>query len=114
MEIVRHETNERLSRVVEYGDTIYFCGHVGTGKTVTEQAKSLFARYDELFEKYGTDKQHMLSAAVYLSDISFKTEFDAVWAEWVDMGTAPTRHCVEARLGSPEYFAEVIITAAKK
>ena len=113
MEIKRHESGSRLSTAVEYGGIIYFSGLVGKGDTMTEQAKSILTRFEELFHKYGTDKEHMLTAAVFLSDISQKPDFDAVWCSWIIEGSAPTRYCVEAGLGTG-VLAEVVITAVKK
>ena len=114
MEIKRYDTSATMSRVTEVGDILYFSGHVASkGETMTEQAEALFARYDELFAQFGTDKDHMVMATIYMPDISKKPEFNAVWDKWIDEGCAPARVCVEAGLGDTPYMMEVSVIAVK-
>ena len=54
----------------------------------------------------------MLTAAVFISNMEQKPDFDAVWSSWIIEGFAPTRYCVEAGLGAG-VLAEVAITAVK-
>ena len=68
----------------------------------------------ELFERFGTDKDHMVMATIYMPDISQKEAFNKVWDQWIDEGCAPARVCVEAGLGQTPYRMEVSVIAAKK
>ena len=83
------------------------------GETMTQQAEALFARFDELFAQFGTDKDHMVMATIYMPDISKKPEFNAVWDRWITQGCAPARVCVEAGLGETPYMMEISVIAVK-
>ena len=39
-------------------------------------------------------------------------EMNAVWDAWVEPGHAPARACGEAKLATPDYKVEFIVTAA--
>ena len=114
MEIKRYDTTATMSRVTEAGGFLYFSGHVASkGETMTQQAEALFARFDELFAQFGTDKDHMVMATIYMPDISKKPEFNAVWDRWITQGCAPARVCVEAGLWETPYMMEISVIAVK-
>ena len=114
MEIKRYDTTATMSRVTEYDGVLYFCGHVAArGETVEEQAEALFARFDELFAQFGTDKDHMLMATIYMPDIRDKEAFNRVWDKWITKGCAPARVCVQAGLGDTPYHMEISVIAVK-
>lgn len=115
MDIKRYDTDATMSRVTEAGGFLFFSGHVASkGETMSEQAHALFARLDELFERFGTDKNHLVMATIYMPDMGQKAEFNAVWNEWIDRGCAPSRVCVEAGLGDTPYRMEISVIAVKK
>jgi len=114
MEILRYDTDATMSRVTEVNGLLFFSGHVAAkGKTTEEQANALFARLDQLFAQFGTDKDHMVMATIYMPDIAEKKAFNAVWEKWITPGCAPARVCVEAGLGNTPYKMEVSVIAAK-
>lgn len=114
MEIKRYDTNARMSRVVVHNGVAYFCGHVASPEHqgVAAQTKALLARMEELLEQFGSDKHHMLTATIYMKDISKAPEMNQVWDAWVPEGTAPARCCVQAPLAGDEYELEIVWTAA--
>lgn len=114
LEILRHDVGPRMSRVVEYDNVLYFSGHAGEGGNIQDQTHSLLRKYETLLLKNGSDKKHILTAAVYLSDISKKSEFDGVWDQWIEHDYTPSRCCVESKLSSPDLLVEIVITAVKK
>ena len=69
---------------------------------------------DTLLEQAGSDREHMLSATVYLRDMKDFAAMNAVWDAWVPEGHAPARACVEARMARPELLVEVSVIAALK
>ena len=109
--IERIEPGKTMSRAVIHNGLIYFGGHVSGGKqpTMKEQATALLARYDELLQQYGSDKSHILSAEIYVTDMKLKSEFNEVWDKWIPEGCAPRRVCVEVGLDEG-YLVEVTIT----
>ena len=115
MEIKRYDVGATMSRVTEANGFLFFSGHVAAkGESMEEQAQVLFARLDELFELFGTDKDHMVMTTIYMPDISQKEAFNKVWDQWIDEGCAPARVCVEAGLGQTPYRMEISVIAAKK
>ena len=112
--IERKHTNARMSQIVMHGDTVYLAGQVGTpGASVEQQTRDCLDAVDRLLAEAGSDKAHMLQAIIWMADMADFAEMNAVWDAWVPEGAAPVRACGEARLATPEYLVEVIITAAK-
>ena len=117
MAITRINTNQRLSQVVVHGDTVYISGQVAVanrGKSITEQTTEILGAVEKYLADTGSDKNHMLSATVWLSDMSHYDEFNKVWDAWVPQGQAPSRACVEAKLVFPDFNVEVAVVAAVK
>ena len=113
-EITRHHTGPRMSQIVTHGDTIYLAGQVGTaGATVTQQTSDCLANIDRLLSEVGSDKTRILQATIWLANMDDFAEMNAVWDAWVPEGNTPARACGEAKLATPDYLVEFLITAAK-
>lgn len=115
-EIKRIQVGPRMSQAVIHGDTVYLAGQVASeapGKSVAEQTKDIVGRIDKLLAEAGTDKTKLLSATVWLTDISTFAEMNSVWDAWVSPGNTPGRACVEAKLAAPEYTVEIAVIAAR-
>ncbi|MCZ4280562.1 RidA family protein [Kiloniella laminariae] len=113
-EITRFETGPRMSQAVVHGNTVYLAGQVGTaGASVAEQTKVILENIDRLLATVGSDKTKILQAIIWLDDMKHFQEMNAVWDGWVPAGHSPARATGEARLATPEYNVEIIITAAK-
>ena len=110
--IERQETAQRMSKIVKHNGTVYLCGQVGAGDTVTEQTQDCLARVDALLEQAGSSRDQILQAIIWVSDMAHFAEMNAVWDAWVPKGHAPARACGEAKLARPELKVEVIVTAA--
>ena len=116
MTIERKEVGARMSQVVVHGGTVYLAGvvaHASKGKSVTEQTKEILATIDKHLASAGTDKSKLLSANIWITDMAKFAEMNAVWDAWVSPGNTPARACVEAKLASPDYHVEIMVTAAK-
>ena len=112
-DIKRIETGNRMSMAVVHNGTVYLAGQVGKpGESVTDQTREVLAQVDRLLAEAGTDKTRILSAQIWLADISTFAEMNAVWDAWLPAGCAPARACVQARLAKPEYRVEMALTAA--
>lgn len=116
MAIERKQVGPRMSGAVVHGNTVYLAGqvaHKAAGKSVTEQTKEILATIDALLAECGTSKQNILSANIWLSDMSTFAEMNAVWDAWVDPQNTPGRATCEARMAFPDVFVEIIAIAAK-
>jgi enamine deaminase RidA (YjgF/YER057c/UK114 family) len=116
MAIERKQVGPRMSGAVVHGNTVYLAGqvaHKAAGKSVTEQTQEILASIDALLAECGTSKQNILSANIWLSDMSTFAEMNAVWDGWVLAGHTPARATVEAKLAAPQYTVEIMVVAAK-
>jgi enamine deaminase RidA (YjgF/YER057c/UK114 family) len=116
MTIERQEIGQRMSRIVKHNGTIYLCGQVAADANagIAEQTQTMLDKVEALLEQAGSDKEHILSATVYIRDMKDFAAMNAVWDAWVPEGHAPARACVEARMARPELLVEVSVIAAEK
>ncbi len=116
MGITRLETKARMSRIVKHNGTIYLCGQVCKDATrgITEQTSSMLEKVDELLEQAGSDREHILSATIYVSDMKYFADMNTVWDNWVPEGHAPARACVEAKMARDVLLVEISVVAAEK
>ena len=112
MSIKRIDAGARMSGAVIHGNTVYLAGQVGEGATVTDQCKDALGEVDRLLAAAGSDKSKILQAIIWLADMADFAEMNSVWDKWVDGPNAPARATGEAKLATPEYKVEIIITAA--
>jgi enamine deaminase RidA (YjgF/YER057c/UK114 family) len=80
--------------------------------SVYEQAVKVLARIDESLALCGTDKSRILSAMIYLNDVTQKRELNRAWDEWVDPNNPPMRACVGVDI-EPPHLVEILVTATK-
>lgn len=116
MSITRIETNQCTSRIVIHNDTVYLCGQVAADASadIQEQTQTMLDKVDALLEQAGSDREHMLSATLYLRDMKDFAAMNEIWNAWVPTGHAPARACVEARMARAELLVEISVTAAVK
>lgn len=112
MSIKRIQPGPRMSQAVVHDGTVYLAGQVADGADVKEQTRGILARIDELLAAAGSDKTKLLSATVWLVDISTWSEMNEIWDDWVDPDHAPARAAIEAKLAVPKYLVEIGIIAA--
>ncbi len=115
MEIKRFEGTGRMSRVVEHNNTLYLCGQTcgDENADIQEQTKVVLQKIEDLLEKYGSDKKHILSVTVYIRDMKDFAKMNEVWDAWVVDGFEPARACVEARMARDTILVEMSVIAAK-
>ena len=115
MNIRRFQTGNRMSQAVAHGDTLYTAGQVAVnsgGAGVAAQTEEILATIDGLLADAGTDKSRLISATIWLANMSDFAELNEVWDAWVAPGAAPCRACVEARLAAPQFTVEIAVIAA--
>jgi len=116
MTITRMDSTPRMSRIVEHNGTIYLCGQTAkdASKDIKEQTVTTLEKVEELLEKAGSDKKHILSVTIYVRDMKDFSAMNEVWDAWVEEGHQPARACVEARIARPDLLVEMSVIAAKK
>jgi len=104
-----------MSRAVVYNGILHLCEtpkDLKGGEDIFEQTRAVLNQIDDLLEKYGSSKEQVLTAVIYLKDISMWADYNTVWDEWVTPGNEPLRTTVEAALARDNLLIEVVVTAA--
>ncbi|MGK9052795.1 RidA family protein [Neorhizobium sp. CSC1952] len=115
--IKRHRKHRIMHGAVEHNGVLYLGGHAAGDISVgmKEQTQQTCAKLDEVLAECGSDKKHILSARIYLSDMSRKEEMNEAWLEWIDGDDLPSRATIGvADLGDPKRLIEIVLIAAKK
>ncbi len=113
MSIRRLHPGPRMSQAVIHNGTVYLAGQVGTpGADVASQTRDCLDAIDALLEEAGTNKSKLLQVIIWLADMADFQDMNAVYDAWVDPANPAARACGEAKLATPDYKVEFIVTAA--
>ena len=114
MAIQRYEGNGRMSKAVVFNNTIYLCGQTCDEGNIKEQTATVLAKVEDLLNKYGSDKENILSITIYVKDMKDFADMNAVYDAWVAKGHEPARACVEAKMARENLLVEMSVVAAVK
>lgn len=116
MDIKRYGSNGRYSSAVVHNNVLYLCGQTCDEEImdVKFQTQVVLKQIDQLLNSHGSDKEHVLSATIYLKHIKYYDAMNEVWDAWVTEGHEPARACVEAKLADESILVEISIIAAIK
>lgn len=103
-----------MSRVVKHNGVAYLAGMTAQDASLDfeGQMKQVLAKADASLALAGTDKSRLLTATVWLSDMSHFAEMNAMWEAWIDLSNPPSRATAECRLARPTLLVEILFTAA--
>lgn len=106
-----------MSQAVIHNKTVYLAGQVAEnprGAGVAAQTKGILAGIDALLARALTDKSHLLSATIWLTDMATFDEMNKVWESWVVPGATPARATeLSPKLAGPDYKIEISVIAAQ-
>lgn len=113
---------ERFGQGVRYHDAVccngflFLSGLTDTdaGASIEEQAEGVLKKADVMLQKYGSDKDHILRAEVFVRNQEDVAGFNAVWDRWIHRETAPARYLAVSQLGREAILIEVVLTAVVK
>lgn len=103
-----------------HGSVVYLSGvtaqadgsPISENDSVAEQTRRVLAVIDKRLAAAGTDKSRILSAQVWLKDITRDFQpMNGAWNEWVSTDK-PVRATVEAKLAKPAMLVEIQVFAA--
>ncbi len=114
MEIERIQPGEWNSRAVVHENLVFLSGIVADEKTlaIKQQTEQVLAKIDGFLAVAGTDKTRLLSATVYMADLSQKDAMNEVWMAWLDKADLPARAAVGVQL-TPGTLVEIMVCATK-
>ena len=114
MKIQRFEGSGRMSKVVVHNNTLYLSGQVHAEGDIKTQTAEVLTKIEDLLNKYGSDKNHILSTTIYIKDMKDFADMNSVWDSWVEDGFEPARACVEAKMARECLLVEMSVVAATK
>lgn len=114
MSIQRFEGNGRMSNVVINNNVMYLSGQVCAEGDIKEQTAGVLEKVENLLNKYGSDKEHILSVTIYLKDMKDFADMNSVYDAWTVNGYEPARACVEAKMAREQLLVEMSVVAAVK
>jgi enamine deaminase RidA (YjgF/YER057c/UK114 family) len=114
MSITHIDSGIRMSQIVIHNDTVYLSGEVAddTSADMKGQTAEVLASIDRTLAQAGTSKENLLSAQIWLPDITEIADMNEVWDAWVVPGRPPVRVCVQSTLGNPDWKVEIMVIAA--
>lgn len=81
------------------------------GLSAAEQARQLVVKVDKKLELIGLTRSDIIFVQLILADIADVAAVNAVWDDWIDPASPPTRACIGAALADPAMKVEFIIQA---
>jgi enamine deaminase RidA (YjgF/YER057c/UK114 family) len=76
------------------------------------QTRQVLAKAEAKLAAAGTDKSRLLSATVWLRDMSDFDGMNSAWESWIDPRNPPARATAECGLARKDIRVEIIFTAA--
>ena len=113
--IERLHVGPRLSEVAIHKGTVYLAGQIAEHRKADAfaQTQEVLGHVERLLGEAKSDKRHILSATVYLSNMKNYTEMNRAWDAWVEPGATPPRATIEAKLARSDCLVEIQIVAAQ-
>lgn len=73
-----------MHRAVRTGDLVFLGGSIAddTSVSMAEQTKNILGKMEGFLTEAGSDRRHVVSATIFVTDLSKKKEMDAVWTEF--------------------------------
>ena len=114
--IERIDAGPRMSEACIHNGIAYLAGQIPLtpDADIETQTREVLAEIDDLLAKCGSSKTRILRAQIWLADMVDFPAMNEVWDAWVAPGNAPARATGEAKLATPDYLVEIIITAVQK
>jgi enamine deaminase RidA (YjgF/YER057c/UK114 family) len=114
MTIERNQKTPIMHRFVAHGGVVHFGGVLAGDLSVgmEEQTRQVTRRLDELLAAAGTDRTRILSAMLYITDMSQKAAMNKAWTEWIPEDHLPARATIGVSDLGENVLIEVVITAA--
>lgn len=112
-QIRRIEPGSRMSQAVVANGFVFLAGQVAPDPSadVAGQTRQVLAEIDRLLALAGTHKEKLVSATIYLADVSTFAEMNREWEAWVAPDGKPARATIEAKMVAPEYKVEIQVVA---
>ncbi|MEH6717800.1 MAG: RidA family protein [Aurantimonas endophytica] len=104
-----------MHRMVEHNGVIYVGGLVADDRSQSMggQTAQICEKLEKLLVEAGSDKTRLLSAMLYITDMSQKGEMNEAWTNWLAADDLPTRATIGIADLGEDVLIEVVVTAAR-
>jgi enamine deaminase RidA (YjgF/YER057c/UK114 family) len=105
-----------MHRIVEHNGVVYFGGVLAdnlNGVSMGSQTTQICAKLDKLLAHVGSDKSKLISATLFITDMSQKQEMNEAWTSWLEAQDLPTRATIGVSDLGQDALIEVVVTAVK-
>lgn len=112
--IKRSGNYEILHEVVEHNGVLHFAGVVSEDTTLdmAGQMRDVTKQIDTLLAAHGSDRNRLLSALIFITDMRLKPEMNKVWSSWLAREHMPTRATIGVNDLGEGVLLEIVVTAA--
>ena len=109
MSIQRINIGTHKSDVVVANGFVFVSGITAKDRNadVRGQTREILSTIEGLIRQAGTDKSKIVSANIWLQDVSHYTAINEIWNAWLTPGHPPVRACVGATLAIPGLLIEI-------
>ena len=109
----RHQQTPIFHRVVEHGDVLYFSGVVAddVSQDMKGQTAQICQKLDRLLGEVGSSKDKLLTATLFVTDMSQKPGMNEAWTAWIPAESLPTRATLGVADLGKDVLIEVVISA---
>ncbi len=116
MQVMRYHVGSRLAEIAVHRGTVYLAGQIAekVDQNIKGQTAEVLGHIDRLLAEVNSDKAHLLSVQIFLSDLAHFPAMNEVWDAWVVPEATPPRATVEAKLADPRCLVEIVVTAAQR
>jgi len=113
MDIKRYKTSPRMSKAVINNGIAYLCGQVAGNyiDNIEDQTKKTLKNVENILHEIGSNKDHILSAQVFLARREDVGGMNKVWIEFINEEHAPARATVCVDFPNPDILVEIVVTA---
>lgn len=111
----RHMQTKIFHRVVEHNGVLYFSGIVADdlSQPMKGQTEQICAKLDELLGEVGSSKEKLLTATLFITDMSQKPGMNEAWTSWIPAEALPTRATLGVADLGENVLIEVVVSAYK-
>ncbi|WP_266065379.1 RidA family protein [Brucella intermedia] len=115
MAVKRHVQTPIMHRVVEAGGLVFIGGTTADDKSadIRGQTSQILSKLENLLQQGGSDRNHVVQATIYLSDLSLKSAMNEVWTSWFTTDNLPARAAVGVAELAKGTLVEITFVAAK-
>lgn len=110
----RHLQTPIMHRVVAHSGLVFLGGVTADDESLdmAGQTRQVLSKIDDYLALAGTDNTRLLSATIFLTDLTLKPAMDTVWKAWVAGPDLPARATVGVADLGGNALIEIVITAA--